>query len=201
MGLESRTPVLPAALREGPITCRSAGCVHLRDSDLRRRATRCPIRQGGGGRTGGAFRERPVLVEMLGVTTAAGPAVWFLAGNMLDPAVMFADVQVPEGYARVLCNWLAGPGPANQVTAAARIASQISRAQPSPLILVGHSSGGVLAMLIAMRVPDQVAGLLLVNAGADMDGHRSNDMPARMRAEFGAPGWWLSSSTAATPTP
>jgi pimeloyl-ACP methyl ester carboxylesterase len=59
------------------------------------------------------------------------------------------------------------------------------------LILVGHSSGGVLAMLIAMRVPDQVAGLLLVNAGADMDGHRSIDMPARTRAEFGAPGWWL----------
>ncbi len=44
--------------------------------------------------------------------------MWFLSGNMLDPAVMFADVPVPEGYAKVLCDWLAGPGPADHVTAA-----------------------------------------------------------------------------------
>ncbi len=115
----------------------------------------------------------------------ASPAVWFLAGNMLDPAIMFADVPVPAGYAKVLCDWLAGPGPADHLTAAGRLAEQVSRVRPDPLILAGHSSGGVLALLVAMQVPDRVAGLLLANTGADMDGHGSNDMPARVRAEFG----------------
>jgi pimeloyl-ACP methyl ester carboxylesterase len=119
------------------------------------------------------------------VTGAAVPVVWFLSGNMLDPAVMFADVQVPAGYARVLCDWLAGPAPADLPTVAGRLADRITDAGPGPLILAGHSAGGALAMLVTLRMPGRVDGLLLCNTGAHMAGQRNADMPDRVRDHFG----------------
>jgi pimeloyl-ACP methyl ester carboxylesterase len=104
---------------------------------------------------------------------------------MLDPAVMFADIRVPEGYARVLCDWLSEPAPADLPTAAGRLAEQITRDEPRTLILAGHSAGGVLAMLTALRVPGRVHGLLLANTGAHTAGQRNADMPDRVRDEFG----------------
>jgi len=119
------------------------------------------------------------------VVDRAVPAVWFLSGNMLDPAVMFADVQAPSGYARELCDWLAGPAPADLPTVAGRLAERITDAGPGPLILVGHSAGGVLAMLVTLRLPGRVDGLLLCNTGAHMAGQRNADMPDRVRDQFG----------------
>jgi pimeloyl-ACP methyl ester carboxylesterase len=113
------------------------------------------------------------------------PAVWFLSGNMLDPAVMFADVELPHGYARVLCDWLAGPAPTDLPTAAGRLAGEITRARPRPLILAGHSAGGVLAMLVTLLVPGCVHGLMVVNTGAHTAGQRNSDMPDRVRTSFG----------------
>jgi pimeloyl-ACP methyl ester carboxylesterase len=118
-------------------------------------------------------------------SSAVSPAVWFLSGNMLDPAVMFADVAVPDGYARVLCDWLAGPGPADLTAVAGRLAEQAGREDPRPLILAGHSAGGVVAMLTALRAPGLVSGLLLANTGAHTAGQRNADMPDRVRDEFG----------------
>jgi pimeloyl-ACP methyl ester carboxylesterase len=120
------------------------------------------------------------------MTAATGPpAVRFLAGNMLDPAVMFAAVAAPEGWATVRYDWLAGPAPTDLSTAAGRLAGQVTRAGPRPLILVGHSAGGVLAMLTQLRVPGRVHGLLLVNTGAHTAGQRNADMPGRVRDSFG----------------
>ena len=117
--------------------------------------------------------------------STVGPAAWFLSGNMLDPAVLFADVAVPDGYARVLCDWLAGPGPADLPTVADRLAERVGRDDSRPLMLVGHSAGGVVAMLTALRVPGRVHGLLLGNTGAHTAGQRNADMPDRVRDQFG----------------
>jgi pimeloyl-ACP methyl ester carboxylesterase len=117
--------------------------------------------------------------------SAVGPAVWFLSGNMLDPAVMFAEVAVPDGYAGVRCDWLAGPARADLPAVAGRLAERADRVDPGPLILVGHSAGGVVAMLTALRAPGRVHGLLLANTGAHMAGQRNADMPDRVRDEFG----------------
>jgi pimeloyl-ACP methyl ester carboxylesterase len=120
------------------------------------------------------------------VAAATGPpAAWFLAGTMLDPAVMFASVPAPACWATVAYDWLAGPAPADLSTAAGRLAGQLTRACPRPLILVGHSAGGVLAMLAQLRVPGRVHGLLLVNTGAHVAGQRNADLPGRVRDSFG----------------
>ena len=127
---------------------------------------------------------------MPALAAATGPpAVWFLSGNMLDPAVMFAGVPAPEGWATVLCDWLAGPAPTDLPTAAGRLAGQLTRAGPRPLILVGHSAGGVLAMLTQLRVPGRVHGLLLVNTGQDhLPGHRGPRPPGPGPAAVPRPG-------------
>jgi pimeloyl-ACP methyl ester carboxylesterase len=113
------------------------------------------------------------------------PAVWFLSGNMLDPAVIFAQVAAPPGYRRVLRDWLAGPAPTDLPAAAARLAAELAQARPRPLILVGHSAGAVLAMLVTLRVPEHVHGLLVANSGAHTAGQRNSDMPGRVAASFG----------------
>lgn len=123
------------------------------------------------------------MSTLAGATGA--PAVWFLSGNMLDPAVMFGGIPAPEGWARVLYDWLAGPVPAGLSTAAGRLAGQIARVGPRPLILVGHSAGGVLALLTQLRVPGRVHGLLLLNTGAHTAGQRNADLPDRVRDAFG----------------
>jgi pimeloyl-ACP methyl ester carboxylesterase len=115
----------------------------------------------------------------------APPAVWFLSGNMLDPAVMFAAVAPPAGYHRVLCDWLGGPAPTDLPAAAERLAAQITATRPEPLILAGHSAGGVLAMLVALRIPEHVHGLMVANTGAHTAGQRNSDMPGRVAVSFG----------------
>jgi 3-oxoadipate enol-lactonase len=117
--------------------------------------------------------------------TAAPPAVWFFSGNMLDPATVFGGIEAPAGYAKVLCRWLSGPGPTDHHTVAHRVAGQLAAATPQPLILAGHSSGGLLALLIALQLGDRVDGLLLANTGAHARGQRNSDMPDRVRDEFG----------------
>lgn len=116
---------------------------------------------------------------------ATSAAAWFLPGNMLDPVVVFADVPAPDGYAKVLCDWLAGPAPTDLHTVAGRLADRITCTRPQPLILVGHSAGGVLAMLVALRVPGKVHGLIVLNTGAHTDSQRNPDMPDRVRHHFG----------------
>ena len=49
---------------------------------------------------------------------------------------------------------------------AGRLAEQAIRDRPRPLILAGHSAGGVLAMLTTLLVPGGVHGLLVANTGA-----------------------------------
>jgi pimeloyl-ACP methyl ester carboxylesterase len=131
-------------------------------------------------------REAVTLTAQADAMPSTQPAVWFLAGNMLDMHVTFANVAVPDGYDKTLFDWLAGPAPTDHCTAAKRLAEQLSTVASRRLILVGHSSGGVLAMLTALEVPDRVKGLLLTNTGAHMNGHRNSDIPDRIRANFGS---------------
>ncbi len=45
----------------------------------------------------------------------------------------------------------------------------------SRTVLVGHSAGGLAALLFALRFPERLAGLVVVASGARMTGHRTFD--------------------------
>lgn len=54
---------------------------------------------------------------------------------------------------------------------AAWVADSISSARSAPALVVGHSTGGAIALRLALARPELVAGLMLINTGPDMHGH------------------------------
>lgn len=69
-------------------------------------------------------------------------------------------------YDRAGYGWSeAGPAPRDAAQIAKEAEELLAAAQiRGPLILVGHSFGGICARLLAKRLPEQVAGLVLVDA-------------------------------------
>jgi 3-oxoadipate enol-lactonase len=88
-------------------------------------------------------------------------------------------VEVYDALARELAgevevrpyDWLSGPGPWDVPVLAARLADTLDE----PVHLAGHSTGGAIALQAAVDHPDAVAGLLLVDTGAHMQGHGDVD--------------------------
>ncbi|GAA1035333.1 MULTISPECIES: alpha/beta fold hydrolase [Amycolatopsis] len=72
-------------------------------------------------------------------------------------------------------DWMTAPGPWRIEDIAARIASRIEQHDGGPVTLIGHSTGGCIATVVAATRPDLVSGLLLANTGAHMRGHGDVD--------------------------
>lgn len=71
-------------------------------------------------------------------------------------------------------DWMTAPGPWRIEDVAARVADRIEQ-HGSPVTLLGHSTGGCIAALVAATRPDLVSALLLANTGAHMRGHGDVD--------------------------
>jgi 3-oxoadipate enol-lactonase len=117
----------------------------------------------------------------------AGPVVVALPGTMCSPAVF-------EPLARALTgelvvdpfSWLTQPGPWNIPALAERVADHIDTRWGRPVLVCGHSTGGAIALQLAIRRPAAVLGLVLVDTGAHMRGH--GDVGAileRIRVDWG----------------
>jgi 3-oxoadipate enol-lactonase len=68
-------------------------------------------------------------------------------------------------------SWLTQPGPWDIPSVAQRVARYIEDHGAPPVLVCGHSTGGAIALQLAVSRPDLVAGLLLVDTGAHMHGH------------------------------
>ena len=64
-------------------------------------------------------------------------------------------------------SWLTEPGPWDVGTVAERTVQRY----PEPGLVLGHSTGGAIALRMAIAHPERVRGLMLVNTGANMRGH------------------------------
>ena len=64
-------------------------------------------------------------------------------------------------------SWLTEQGPWDVPA----VAERIVRRYPEPGLVVGHSTGGAIALWMAIAYPERVRGLMLVNTGANMRGH------------------------------
>jgi pimeloyl-ACP methyl ester carboxylesterase len=82
--------------------------------------------------------------------------------------------------------WLTGPGPWDVPSVAAGLAGYLRRRYARPVLVCGHSTGGTIALQLAVSAPETVAGLLLVNTGAHMHEHGDVEtILARVREEWG----------------
>ena len=99
-----------------------------------------------------------------------------LPGTMCTPAVFGPLARALAGEVTVdPVSWLTGPGPGDIPSIAERVADHISSRWHRPVVVCGHSTGGAIALQLAIARPGAVAGLVLVDTGAHMRGHGDVD--------------------------
>ncbi len=98
--------------------------------------------------------------------------VVMIAGTLLSPEV-FERVTMPPGYSPLWVGWHDAPGPHSVGAAAGKIAEMLRQSRLGKTLLVGHSSGGTIAMLTCLSLTGTglIDGLLLCNTGASNEGH------------------------------
>lgn len=103
----------------------------------------------------------------MGEDAIAMPAV---PGTLCSPAVFDGLSARLAGRVRLdPLDWMTGPGPWNVPAVADRLAGRLETGPP--VVVLGHSTGGAIALQLAVTRPDLVTGLVLVGTGAHMRGH------------------------------
>lgn len=102
--------------------------------------------------------EPPVAIAIPG--TLCSPTVFRRLGARLANRVVLDPV-----------SWMTEPGPWDLGTVADRIAGRLA----GPVAVIGHSTGGAIAMSLALAHPGLVSALLIVDSGAHMKGHGDVD--------------------------
>jgi pimeloyl-ACP methyl ester carboxylesterase len=91
-----------------------------------------------------------------------------IPGTLCAPSVFRRLAERLAGEVDVdAVSWLTEPGPWDIPTVADRIAARIAE----PALVLGHSTGGAIALQLALAHPALVRGLILVNTGAHLRGH------------------------------
>ena len=104
------------------------------------------------------------------------PALVAVAGTLCSPAVYDPLARcLGEAVTVDAVSWMTGDGPWDIASVAAATARHVRDTHRGPVLLAGHSTGGAIALQLALRHPELVAGLMLVNTGATMRGHGDVD--------------------------
>jgi len=120
------------------------------------------------------------LLHTLPISCAetASPLVIALPGAGCSPLI-FKRAQI-DGIQWHLLDWLNGQGPKDPDSVAAALGAALAF-RKGPTLLVGHSLGGFIGLLTAIRYPTCVQGLVLSNTGARIEGHGDSNLPNRIR--------------------
>jgi 3-oxoadipate enol-lactonase len=110
-----------------------------------------------------------------------------LPGTLCPPAVFGPLARALAGEVTLdPVSWLTEPGPWDIPSVAARVAARIEERRGGPVLVCGHSTGGAIALRLAVDHPELVRGLVLVDTGAHMHGHGDVDaILRRIRDDWG----------------
>lgn len=107
-----------------------------------------------------------------------------LPGTLCTPAVFEPAARALAGEVAVApYSWLTQPGPWDIPAVAERVAAHIAATWQAPVLVCGHSTGGAIALQLAVAHPGLVGGLVLADTGAHMRGH--GDVDAILRSVKG----------------
>ena len=115
------------------------------------------------------------------------PVLVALPGTLCTPAVFEPLARALAGEVAVdPVPWLRWPGPWDIPSVAARVAAYAQETYDQPVLVCGHSTGGAIALRLAVAAPAAVRGLVLVDTGAHMRGHGDVDaIVRRIQTEWG----------------
>ncbi|MEV5750634.1 alpha/beta hydrolase [Actinoallomurus sp. NPDC052308] len=104
------------------------------------------------------------------------PIVLAIPGTLCAPTVFRPLAQRLAGQVEFdAVSWMTDSGPWDLGTIADRLAAHITRRHDRSVIVLGHSTGGAIALRLVADHAGLVAGLLLVDTGAHMRGHGDVD--------------------------
>lgn len=107
-----------------------------------------------------------------------GAIVVSLSGGGCSPA-LFSGVATTRPRWQAF-DWSAGEGPFDPESVASRLGHALG-ARRHPTLLAGHSLGGFISLLTALRFPERVQGLIISNTGAHTGQHGDHSLPQRVR--------------------
>lgn len=116
-----------------------------------------------------------------------GPVIFGLPGGGISPAIY--DPLVLRQARMVPVDWMSLSCEADPVSVADALATALQprrRSDAGATILAGHSIGGVISLLCAIRHPEMVDGLVISNTGPRIEGHGDPGLPGRIRAGLSA---------------
>lgn len=125
-------------------------------------------------------------LRVIGEIAPGRPTVLFIAGSMIDPCV-YDQVEIPANFCAGKVDFYHSPGPYDAASIAAQILQYRRKKQLGPLVLVGYSAGGVIAMSAACQSPGEVDGLLLSNTGPCTLDHGDPNLPKRILEQWDEP--------------
>ncbi|NNC14041.1 alpha/beta hydrolase [Planctomonas sp. JC2975] len=95
-----------------------------------------------------------------------------IPGTLCAPDVFEPIAEALAGDARVEpVDWMLAPGPWDIPTIAQRILERVRTDHTSPIVVLGHSTGGAIALQIALSAPEIVSALIISDSGPNMKGH------------------------------
>lgn len=115
------------------------------------------------------------------VLQVRGPLALALAGGGCSPRIY--DRVAAKGCSVHAVDWMRGAGPFAPRAVAQRLAAALA-ARTAPTVLLGHSLGGVIALLVALARPSAVQALVISNTGPHTRDHGDNSLPGRIRHQW-----------------
>lgn len=112
------------------------------------------------------------LLELIRKPVAGWRTLLCIPGTYCSPVVFepIDEAAFPE-YHLLPLSWMTSAGPWDLPTLGQRVALLIRELELGPTLLVGHSTGGAIALVAALADPSLVSGLLLADTGANTQGH------------------------------
>lgn len=113
------------------------------------------------------------------------PTIIFIPGTLISTEI-YEQVKIPPGFQAVYVDWMAGDKSRRVDFVAGQIAQFIQDKSFPKLILVGYSSGGVIAMLSYLNLQDRslVSGIMLSNTGLSTAGQANSTLPDTIRTAW-----------------
>jgi pimeloyl-ACP methyl ester carboxylesterase len=104
-----------------------------------------------------------------------------LAGTFCDPQIFARLAAISEGYDLHALSWMTDAPAWTLDALAGWVAGVIEDTFDEKVLLIGHSTGGAIALRLTVMRPDLLRGLMLINTGPNM--HRRHGDVLRVIAD------------------